>query len=321
MKAVSLFSGCGGFDLGISRLGVEFVWANDIYAPAAQAYRSLFPNAEFHLGDIRKVASFPKADVLIGCYPCTGFSEAAKRKWRERGERDLKSNTNNFLFQEFLRAIDDVQPEIFFIENVQGMISASDGWFLNEQIEGFESKGYKAKVFKLNSYELGVAQTRLRVFIVGVKNGDHSLLERVRVLVDLARVETPRQSLQDVLRGLPEWPEGDFCTAKFHGHFLTRNRKRSWDQPSYTIVANEDHVPLHPIGEPMVRVGVDNWALQGDQNRRLSWRECARIQGLPDNLNLDDRKLSEKYRVIGNSVPPKVSEAIAKATLEALSKL
>ena len=77
LQAVSLFSGCGGFDWGAAMAGVEIIWANDIDRSAAMAYKSLFPDVEFVLKDVQTINAFPKADIMIGCYPCTGFSIAA----------------------------------------------------------------------------------------------------------------------------------------------------------------------------------------------------------------------------------------------------
>lgn len=81
LTAISLFSGCGGFDYGASLSGIDVIWANDIDHVAASAYRSLLPGTEFVIADVRTIKLFPFADILIGCYPCTGFSIAARRKW------------------------------------------------------------------------------------------------------------------------------------------------------------------------------------------------------------------------------------------------
>jgi DNA (cytosine-5)-methyltransferase 1 len=118
-------------------------------------------------------------------------------------------------------------------------------------------------------------------------------------------------TMRDMLSDMEPWPKGDFSTESFHGHYLTRKRKRDWDEPSYTIVADESHVPLHPIGEPMKRVGPDQWKRQGKLNRRLSWKECRVLQCLPETLE-PEGSLGVKYRVIGNAVPP----VFAKALLE-----
>ena len=117
-------------------------------------------------------------------------------------------------------------------------------------------------------------------------------------------------TLENALAGMPLWPKGEYLERKFHGHYLTRNRKRHWNQPSFTIVASASHIPLHPMGEPMINLAKDKWALQGDENRRLSWRECAKIQGLPDNIEIDGN-LSSKYKVVGNSVPPIMAKTVA----------
>ena len=126
----------------------------------------LLPSVEFVHSDVRKVTSFPKADVLIGCYPCTGFSLAARRKWHERTDRNLQNIDGNFLYREFIRAIDFVQPKYLFIENVGGMTSADGGWFFEQQLEGLRGKGFVVKHHTLHSEDFGLAQTRRRVFLV-----------------------------------------------------------------------------------------------------------------------------------------------------------
>jgi len=322
LKAVSLFSGCGGFDLGVSKSGVDIIMANDIDHDAAVAYRSIFPDTEFVEKDVRLIASFPSADILIGCYPCTGFSSAARRRWKDRQEeRDLAQNDKNFLFEQFLRAIDSVKPNLIFIENVRGMLSAKQGFFLNQQLEGFRSRGFEdIKPMVLNAADYGVAQTRQRVFFVGF----HNRLGKIDYAPPKQTfgVNTSRahKSIRDAIGHLPLWPEGEFFDGPFHGHYLTRNRKRNWDQPSFTIVADGHHVPLHPSGEPMTFVSKDKWKLNGYLNRRLSWRECLHIQGLPARMNAGET-LFDKYRVIGNSVPPNLAERLSMRAVEALREV
>lgn len=319
MKAVSLFSGCGGFDLGLARNGVDIIWANDIDRAAAKAYKKLFPDTEFIHEDIQNVTKIPNADILIGCYPCTGFSEAAKRKWKDREYRDLTENPKNFLFEEFLRAISIVKPKIIFIENVQGMLSASQGAFLASQIKGLKELGFEnPKIELLNAADYGVAQTRKRLFVVAV----HKSIEGINYSFPEpthGKGRIPYRTLRDVIGDLPIDPIGEYSTQRFHGHFLTRNRKRTWDEPSFTIVANADHVALHPAGESMVRLEKDKWILQGEFNRRLSYKECFTIQGIPV-IDFDDT-LNNKYKVAGNAVPPLLAEAVSKPIIEQMKKL
>ncbi len=315
LSAVSLFSGCGGFDWGAKQVDVEIVWANDIDPHAAYAYKSIFPNVEFHLNDIRDISSFPQAEILIGCYPCTGFSVASRRRWRDRNSRHLIDNKTNFLYKEFLRALQLIKPKYLFVENVRGMRSADGGWFLEEQLSGFQESGYKVCAPELLDANLyGVAQSRKRIFIVGVRKDIE--FDYVYPELNPESKETKKKLvLKDVISGMEEWPKGDFFDYKFHGHYLTRNRKRGWNEASYTIVADAHHIPLHPMGEPMKFLQKDTWMLQGNANRRLSWRECALIQDLPKHMEFSGN-LADKYRIIGNAVPPALGTALLKPVIK-----
>jgi DNA (cytosine-5)-methyltransferase 1 len=205
-----------------------------------------------------------------------------------------------------------IRPKYVFIENVMGMVSADEGWFLEEQMYHFRRLRYRPaqdKPVLLRSSDFGVAQSRERVFMVLIRKDIDFKYEFPEPTHGPGK--RPPRVLQDVIWGMEEWPKGEYCEAPFHGHYLTRNRKRRWDEFSYTIVAHADHVPLHPMGKPMKKVGTDAWVLQGKKNRRLSWRECALIQGLPKKIN-PSGTLVQKYRVIGNAVPPAYGKALIK---------
>lgn len=314
LKAVSLFSGCGGFDYGATQAGVDVVWANDVDPVAASTYRQLLPDTEFVLGDIREIKTFPKAELVIGCYPCTGFSMAARRRWKDKQDRNLMKIEGNFLYREFLRVLEISNPKYFFVENVRGMVSARNGWFFEQQLNGFKERGYSVTHSLLNSMHYGVAQSRQRVFIVGVRSDVAADFNYEFKPPTHGRNALPLKTLRDVIGGMPLDPRGEYLERVFHGHFLTRNRKRAWNEQSYTIVANASHVPLHPEGAPMAFVSKDNWSLQGDFNRRLSWRECAAIQGFPKSIEPNGR-LEAKYRVIGNAVPPAFGKMLVEPVI------
>lgn len=320
LTAVSLFSGCGGFDWGAAQAGVKIIWANDCDPAAAAAYRSLFPAVKFHEGDIREVEEFPKADVLIGCYPCTGFSEAAKRNTPHTNkERDLRENPGNFLYREFLRALRQVQPKFLFVENVRGMLSAEDGWFLKRQLAGFRRHGFRVKYEMLRAENYGVPQQRRRVFIVGVHRSVRDFCYEFPAPTHGPGTDNDFLTLRDTLSQLQPSADDGRWRKDFHGHYLTRNRKRSWDEPSYTIVAHASHVPLHPAGKPMRPAGKDKYELQGKVNRRLSWRQCAAIQSLPSHIAVPGG-LAAKYRVVGNAVPPPLALSLLKPVVEAFDR-
>lgn len=315
LTAVSLFSGCGGFDWGAKQAGVEIIWANDIDRHAAAAYRSIFPDVEFVHDDIQNISSFPKADILIGCFPCTGYSIAARRRWGNSPVRDLKSDETNFLYWQFIRVLGQVKPKFAFIENVSGMLTAEKGYFLGNQQFHFRRLRYEAMYARLLASDFGAAQARERVFIVLTSYDMRPYTYTFPQPTHGPKGTKPGKVLRDVIGGMEEWPKGEFSEKEFHGHYLTRNRKRGWDQLSYTIVAHASHVPLHPMGEPMRNIGKDAWELQGNLNRRLSWRECVAIQGLPGHIS-PSGGLTQKYKVVGNAVPPVFGEALLKLIVE-----
>lgn len=315
LTAVSLFSGCGGFDWGAQQAGVKIIWANDIDPHAEAAYKSLFKQVKFEPGDIRDIKEFPEAQILIGCYPCTGFSLGARRRAPGAEIRDLHANINNFLYKEFLRALKQVQPKYLFVENVRGMASADGGWFLQEQLSSFDKAGYNVKFELLSASDFGAPQSRKRIFIVGVRKDITSFSYEFPMPTHGPNGQQSCIVLKDVLKGMPLWPEGEYLDYKFHGHYLTRNRKRGWNELSFTIVADGSHVSLHPMGQPMRYITKDTWELQGDENRRLSWRECAVIQGLPKHVS-PSGNLRKKYRVVGNAVPPVFGQALLRSVVE-----
>ena len=310
LTAVSIFSGCGGFDWGAQQAGVKIIWANDNDPHAATAYKSLFPKVKFHEGDICEVKQFPKADILIGCYPCTGFSEAAKRRAEGMKEkRDLKANDGNFLYRQFLRALRDVRPKFLFVENVRGMKTAAGGWFLRRQLDNYRRHGFRMKIEMLMASDYGVAQERRRIFLVGVHESVTDFEYEFPKPTHGPGCSHPWRKLRDVLEALVPQADDDYYRKEFHGHYLTRNRKRGLDELSYTIVAHASHVPLHPDGERMVHVGKDQYELRGEINRRLSWRQCAAIQELPSYIQVPGG-LMAKHRVVGNAVPPPLAQAL-----------
>lgn len=159
MKVVSIFSGAGGMDHGFRQAGFEIVFANDIYKYACETYEKNFGLKPLR-GDISKVRKFPKADVLIACSPCQGFSIIGKRS--EGDER-------NMLYKEIFRCLDIIRPKYFVVENVKGLKSLYGGKYYNRMISGFERRGYDVTATLVNAKDYGVPQSRERIIIVGVR--------------------------------------------------------------------------------------------------------------------------------------------------------
>lgn len=307
MKAVSLFSGCGGSDAGVISAGFDVVMANDKLVYARDVYMSNHPATDYVIGDVAKITQFPEAQLLIGCYPCQGFSQG--------GVRD-PSRKINILYLEFARVLHQIKPKAFIVENVSGMVRKNYRHLLDDQFRVFKEAGYRVKAQVLNAADYGVAQERRRIFIVGIRDDlglDYDFPEPTH---GEGRAN-PRVSIRDSIGDMPEWPEGEFYAREFHWYYLSRNRRQDWTEASKTIVANPRHMPLHPMSPTLMKREHNVWEFSSEERaRRFSYREAARLQGFTRDLSFPDTSfgsLDMRYKVVGNAVPPPLFEAVARA--------
>lgn len=340
INVISLFSGAGGLDLGVELAGLaaiigevnanrifhnkteynkkreksifHTVYSNDLFKESNETYKLNFPPTFQHELDIKKIKRFPLADLVLGGFPCPGFSEAGPR---------LIDDERNFLYIHFIRCLLQAKPFAFIAENVKGMLTLGKGEVMKQIIEDFSSAGYEVQFKLVNARDYGVPQIRERVFIIGVRNDinfdykfpepkhgeDNGLLPYI----------TLREAIGDLENNPGDWYEGGFSPI-----YLSRNRKKKWDDQSFTIQASGRQAPLHPSGPEMVKVDKDNWILPGDSSlhRRLSVKEIARIQTFPDWFTFSDggnlgssenNRLNKQYKQIGNAVPVKLAKEIA----------
>lgn len=303
-RAVSLFSGCGGSDLGLHQAGFEVVMANDILAYAKDVYEANLPETDYVLGDVREVHRFPAAQLLVGCYPCQGYSQGGARE---------AGRSVNYLFTEFGRALRTIRPKAFIVENVSGLTRADNVPLFNRQIRNFRQAGYRISWKLLNAANFGVAQDRQRILIVGMRS-DLGVTYCFPEPTHGPGAILPYRTIRDALLELPEWPEGEFNAETFHWYYLSRNRRRGWDETSKTIVSRARHMPLHPLSPPLVRKGPDHFEFAYDgPARRFSYREAARLQGFSDLVFPDNCGMHTRYKVVGNAVPPPMFHAVACA--------
>ena len=343
---LSLFSGCGGLDLGFELAGLKAVmgekvmedafadkqifdanlsnnvfntiYVNDIFDEARETYAK---NAGRYIymdkSDIRKIKEFPRADIVLGGFPCPGFSEAGPR---------LVDDERNFLYLHFIRCLIQTQPKIFVAENVKGMMTLGKGEVFKQIVQDFAAAGYTIYHKLLNSAEYGVPQIRERVILVGVRNDIdfeyvHPEPTHGYGVEGLKEVVTLREAIGDL-----EDNPGDYFIGSYSTIFMSRNRKKRWDQPSFTIQASGRQAPIHPAGTPMEHVGKDRYIFTDgeENNRRLSVKEIARIQTFPDwyefsrgNSNRNENaKLDLVYKQIGNAVPVRLALAVAEPIAE-----
>lgn len=345
-NVVSLFSGAGGLDLGVEIAGLDVVigdkktnemledkekfniirrksvfnpvYANDYFAEALESYKMNFPE-EVYLQklDIRKVKEFPKSDLILGGFPCPGFSEAGPR---------LIDDERNFLYIQYIRGLIQSKPKFFIAENVKGMLTLGKGEVFKQIKEDFEAAGYKVYHKLVNARDYGVPQLRERVFLIGVRNDIDYKYEFPTPSHGEDLFTKPYVTLRDAIYDLKDDP-GDYFTGSFSPIFMSRNRKKSWDEQSFTIQASGRQAPIHPGGPPMKKVGKNEWVFQGgeENNRRLSVKEIARIQTFPDWFEFsrgENKKISKNgmlnkvYKQIGNAVPVELARAIARPIAE-----
>lgn len=303
VDTVSLFSGCGGSDAGVIAAGFNVVLANDKMRYARDVYIANHPETDYILENIEKIKHFPKAELLIGCYPCQGFSQG--------GVRD-PSRKINTLYLEFARALNTIKPKAFIVENVSGMVRTNFRHLFDDQLRVFKEAGYQVKAQVLNASNYGVAQDRKRIFIVGLRNDLNVKYEFPAPTHGVDRT-SPKITIRDVIHQLPDWPEGEFYDLEFHWYYMSRDRRRGWEEQSKTIVANPRHMPLHPVSPTMVKHAHNDWRFEGDgRARRFSYKEAAAIQGFID-LKFpvtENKTLNKCYEVAGNAVPPPLFKAV-----------
>lgn len=282
--------------------------ANDKLPYAKDVYEANHPDTDYRLGDVQKIKIFPSADLLVGCYPCQGFSQG--------GVRD-PSRRINTLYLEFARALAQMKPKAFIVENVSGMVRTNYRHLLLDQIKVFSELGYDVKSAVLNAADFGVAQERRRILIVGTRTDLGADFQFPDPTHGSERAQ-PYITIKEALRYMRHWPsEDEYYRRDFHWYYLSRDRRRGWHELSKTIVANPRHMPLHPISPPLRKLSHNVWKFENDgPARRFTYREAARLQGFDSDFAFPDTKMGSldmRYKVVGNAVPPPLFAAVVKA--------
>lgn len=304
-RVLSLFSGGGGLDLGFELAGAETVVCVDNDHESCKTLRYNRPEWEVFEGDIRNYEpDVEDIDIVIGGPPCQGFSSAGK------GD---PNDPRNYLWQEYFRVVDAVQPRAIVLENVSALTHSKNGSHLQGIIDSLETRGYTFTKGVLKASDFGVPQARRRLIVIGLLEGEPSLPEPTTA----DNPVTVKEAIGD-LESAPYDPEFSHVPPNHAPHVAARwdklapgevdpNYRRGrldYDKPSVTIRAgggygpNGNHLagfhpPIHPT-----------------QPRQLTVREAARIQSFPDDWILKGSKTAQG-RQIGNAVPVKLAEAIA----------
>lgn len=304
--AVSLFSGCGGSDLGLQLAGITPVWANDRFQVTCDLYVKVTGLKHIVCQDVSKIVAFPKADILVGCYPCQGYSQG--------GRRDSTDGIN-YLYRHFDRALRQIKPVAFIVENVDGMQFSQNEPLLRAQLTRFRLAGYCVSLKRLDAKDFGLAQERRRLFLVGIRSQERKQFEFPSPIHGNSPGLKPFSTLKSAIWHLRDAPVGSYCDEPFHWYYLSRNRRREWNEPAACVVAHWRHAALHPDSPPLRKLGPDAWEFVGNDAdaRRLSYLECAALQGFPDPSAFSVGSVRQRFRAIGNAVPPPLFATVASS--------
>lgn len=309
-KTLDLFAGIGGVRIGFERAGFETVFGNDFDAYCKVTYDLNFKEVPLKVADIAKIKSseLPDFDILLGGFPCQPFSIAGYRRgFLDTGRGDL--------FFEIIRILRDKKPQAVFLENVKNLKSHDKGKTFKIISDALEDLGYYVKMQVLNSMEYGnVPQNRERVYIVGFKSKTHAEafefplpVPLKKKVVDLLEKEVEdkyyytNSSLYPVLK---KSITKDGVVYQWRRKYVRENKSGVCP----TLTAN-------------MGMGGHNVPLVKDKKgiRKLTPRECARIQGFPESYKLPkDLPDTKLYKQFGNSVTVTVIEKVANQVKKAL---
>ncbi len=329
MNIISLFSGAGGLDLGFESAGFNIVLANEYDKTIWETYE-VNHSAPLIKEDIRNIneCCFPKnIDGIIGGPPCQSWSEAGA----QRGLDDLRGQ----LFFDYIRILKSVKPKFFLAENVSGMLADRHSESVKSIIKMFEACGYTLSINLVNAADYGVPQDRKRVFYIGFRND-------IKTAFTFPTPTTPcqyqKRTLKDVLWDIKDTavpaleknkanrnlviPNHEYFVGSYSTIFMSRNRVRAWNEQGFTVQASGRQCQLHPQAPKMLFIANNKRIfVPGKEHlyRRMTVRECARLQGFPDNFIFKYSDVDTGYKMVGNAVPVNLAYEIAKQIRISLS--
>ncbi|TDS19064.1 DNA (cytosine-5)-methyltransferase 1 [Maribacter caenipelagi] len=327
MNIVSFFAGAGGLDLGFEQAGFNVIWANEYDKDIWETYEKNHPNTVF---DKRSIVDIPTDDVpdcdgIIGGPPCQSWSAAGAA----RGIQDKRGQ----LFYDFIRILEAKQPKFFLAENVSGMLIGKHSTALDgiKNLLKNAGTGYDLSFKMLNASDYNVPQDRKRVFFIGIRKDLNFKYEFPTETFPKITLETTISDLKETAIPALEFnntngercaiPNHEYMIGGFSTMYMSRNRVRNWDEQSFTIQAGGRHAPIHPQAPKMKLVDKDVRVFVPSKEhlyRRLSVRECARIQTFPNDFTFHYKKVAAGYKMIGNAVPVNLAKFLANSIMDQL---
>lgn len=321
MKVISLFSGCGGLDLGFERAGFEIPIANEFDKTIWETFKVNHPKTKLIEGDIRNIkeSDFPdEIDGIIGGPPCQSWSEAGAL----RGINDARGK----LFYEYIRILKDKKPKFFLAENVSGMLANRHAEAVQNILKMFKECGYEVSLTLVNAKDYGVAQERKRVFYIGFRDDLHIDFTFPKGSTEK---DEDKITLKDIIWDLKDTAvptlarnkhnpaainNNEYFTGAYSPIYMSRNRVKQWDQQAFTVQASGRQCQLHPQAPKMEKIGLNKCQFvpgKEDLYRRMTIREVARVQGFPDDFKFIYTDADNAYKMIGNAVPVNLAYEVA----------
>jgi len=336
LRAIDLFSGAGGLQIGFNNAGYEIIFSSDIDKDCEITHNYNYPDIPFICDDIKNfdkdtikgLTNNVDIDIVIGGPPCQGFSTIGKRVSSSKEKRE-SLDPRNYLFKDYIKVIEYIDPKVVLLENVHGMLTLVDKnkkLFIDNITDSFKSIGYKNIDYKLlDCVDYGVPQHRKRVFILCNKLGKKNTFpipthaKNIDLFQQIEPYTNVGESIMDLLDKYEEFdnhipmkhgeknvkrysyiPEGgrlpedklpkDIFRKNFGNTFKRLDRKK----PALTMVPGHSAFPIHPT-----------------LNRSLTVREAARLQTFPDHIKFFGNRTSQGKQV-GNAVPVLMAEKIAE---------
>lgn len=334
MQLISLFSGCGGLDLGFERAGFDIPVANEFDKKIWETFKVNHPKTKLIEGDVRQITRKDmdpyiegEIDGIIGGPPCQSWSEAGSLK----GIEDARGQ----LFFDYIRILTEFKPKFFLAENVSGMLANRHSDAVQNILKLFDDAGYDVTLTLVNAKDYGVAEERKRVFYIGFRK---DLDIKFKFPKGSTEDDDKKITLRDIIWDLQESavPSGpknhhnpetinnnEYFTGAYSTIFMSRNRVKAWDEQAYTVQASGRQCQLHPQAPKMVKVGKDECRfVEGKEHlyRRMTIREVARVQGFPDDFKFIYEDTNNAYKMIGNAVPVNLAYEIGVAIKNALEQ-
>jgi DNA (cytosine-5)-methyltransferase 1 len=321
LKVLSLFTGAGGFDIGFHEQDYEIICASDVWIESKKTFELNFPKTPFIHKDVRELSSEEillktknkKPDVIIGGPPCQGFSVMGDKN---------SADPRNFLFENYVRLVRELNPKCFVFENVKGLKTMFNGRYLNNVINSFASIGFNVYVKTLNAQDYGVPQSRERVIVFGtrIENPFKFPESNSKNIGRLKVYKTCGEALKDLENKGKEIPNHLHLN---HNEIVIQRYKLV--KPGGKLPPPDklpEKIRRKNFGNTYVRLdaskvaptmvpGNNAFPIHPKLNHSLTPREAARIQSFPDDFIFSGPR-KEQCKLVGNAVPPLLAAAIAK---------